>query len=55
MKSISFDELNVGDTLPPLSLAPINRTSLALFAGASGDLTVPKTSSELMPRWNRVS
>jgi acyl dehydratase len=37
MKSISFDELNVGDTLPPLALAPINRTTLALFAGASGD------------------
>ncbi len=27
----------VGDLLPPLSLAPINRTTLALFAGASGD------------------
>ena len=29
--------LNVGDTLPPLALAPINRTTLALFAGASND------------------
>ena len=29
--------LAVGDTLPPLNLAPIDRTTLALFAGASGD------------------
>jgi len=28
---------NVGDTLPALELPPINRTTLALFAGASGD------------------
>lgn len=27
----------VGDALPPLTLAPISRTTLALFAGASGD------------------
>lgn len=27
----------VGDSLPPLILPPINRTTLALFAGASGD------------------
>lgn len=27
----------VGDVLPPLALAPISRTTLALFAGASGD------------------
>jgi len=27
----------VGDELPPLSLPPIDRTILALFAGASGD------------------
>jgi acyl dehydratase len=37
MKAISFDDLNVGDTLPTLAFAPINRTTLALFAGASGD------------------
>ncbi|WP_214106658.1 MaoC/PaaZ C-terminal domain-containing protein [Acrocarpospora catenulata] len=29
--------LRVGTTLPPLPLAPISRTTLALFAGASGD------------------
>jgi acyl dehydratase len=27
----------VGDTLPPLTTKPISRTTLALFAGASGD------------------
>jgi acyl dehydratase len=27
----------VGDELPPLALPPISRTTLALFAGASGD------------------
>jgi len=27
----------VGDSLPALSVAPVNRTTLALFAGASGD------------------
>ncbi len=30
-------ELAVGLELPPLVLAPISRTTLALFAGASGD------------------
>ena len=37
MSKISFDAIQVGDTLPRLALAPINRTTLALFAGASGD------------------
>jgi acyl dehydratase len=32
-----FDALQVGDALPPLVLPPINRTTLALFAGASND------------------
>lgn len=32
-----FDTLAVGDALPPLDLPPVNRTLLALFAGASGD------------------
>lgn len=27
----------IGDTLPPLELPPVTRTTLALFAGASGD------------------
>jgi len=27
----------VGESLPPLTLPPISRTTLALFAGASGD------------------
>ncbi|WP_321961523.1 MaoC family dehydratase [Paraburkholderia sp. J7] len=32
-----FDDIKAGDTLPPLTLPPVNRTTLALFAGASGD------------------
>ncbi len=35
--SLSAAHVNVGDELPPLLLAPVNRTTLALFAGASGD------------------
>jgi len=37
MKPISFDTVQVGDELPALQLPPVNRTTLALFAGASGD------------------
>jgi acyl dehydratase len=33
----AFDALEVGDALPPLSLPPLSRTTLALYAGASGD------------------
>lgn len=33
----AFDAINVGDALPPLALPPVTRTTLALFAGASGD------------------
>ncbi len=29
--------IEAGQTLPPLTLPAINRTTLALFAGASGD------------------
>ena len=32
-----YDEVQVGDALPARELAPISRTTLALFAGASGD------------------
>ncbi|WP_428313047.1 MaoC family dehydratase [Hydrocarboniphaga sp.] len=32
-----YDSLSVGDELPPLQLPPVDRTTLALFAGASGD------------------
>ena len=35
MKTLSHAE--VGQELPPLTLPPVNRTTLALFAGASGD------------------
>jgi acyl dehydratase len=37
MSTIKFNAIQVGDLLPELTLAPINRTTLALFAGASGD------------------
>ena len=33
----TFDSIRVGDALPPLSLLPVDRTTLALFGGASGD------------------
>lgn len=35
--TLSFDNVSVGQALPALTLEPINRTTLALFAGASGD------------------
>lgn len=34
---IDYQAVSVGDTLPLLVLPPISRTTLALFAGASGD------------------
>ncbi|KXV13450.1 dehydratase [Caballeronia megalochromosomata] len=37
MNTINFDSIQVGDTLPPLTLPAVNRATLALFAGASGD------------------
>lgn len=37
MKPTDPKTFAVGATLPPLTLAPINRTTLALFCGASGD------------------
>jgi len=35
--TLAFDAVEVGDTLPPLVLSPLTRTTLALYAGASGD------------------
>lgn len=32
-----YDEVKVGDTLPPLRLPPISRHQLALYCGGSGD------------------
>jgi acyl dehydratase len=37
MNPPTFDSVHVGDQLPPLQLPPVDRTTLALFAGASGD------------------
>lgn len=33
----TYDSIQVGDELPALQLPPVTRTTLALFAGASGD------------------
>lgn len=33
----TWEGVKAGDELPPLSLPPVDRTTLALFAGASGD------------------
>ncbi len=37
MNALTCDAVQVGDELPALQLPPVNRTALALFAGASGD------------------
>jgi acyl dehydratase len=37
MTTPTFDTVQVGEALPPLQLAPVDRTTLALFGGASGD------------------
>ena len=37
MSKLAFARLNVGDELPPLTLPALDRSTLALFAGASGD------------------
>jgi len=37
MAAPTYDTVHVDDLLPELSLPPVNRTALALFAGASGD------------------
>ncbi|MES2247874.1 MAG: MaoC/PaaZ C-terminal domain-containing protein [Pseudomonadota bacterium] len=37
MTSPTFDTVQVGDELPPVQLPAVDRTALALFAGASGD------------------
>ncbi|MHA3794408.1 MaoC family dehydratase [Rhizorhabdus wittichii] len=33
----SYEDVQVGDAIPALSLDPISRTTLALYCGASGD------------------
>ncbi len=37
MHALNFDDIEVGHGLPPLTLEPVNRNTLALFAGASND------------------
>jgi acyl dehydratase len=35
--TLTHDAVKIGDELPALQLPPVDRTTLALFAGASGD------------------
>lgn len=37
MSLITYGSIAVGDTLPPLITGPVTRSTLALFAAASGD------------------
>src|ERR1700728_3456586 len=37
MQTHDFERIQVGDELPALQLLPVDRATLALFAGASGD------------------
>ena len=37
MTATILSQWRVGDALPPLVIGPVDRTTLALFAGASGD------------------
>ncbi|MFJ3054074.1 MaoC family dehydratase [Pseudomonas nitroreducens] len=37
MQQPCYNDLQVGDEIPPLSLPAVDRTTLALYAGASGD------------------
>jgi acyl dehydratase len=37
MKLARFEDVRIGDELPPFTAAPIGRVTLALYAGASGD------------------
>src|SRR5262245_31071740 len=37
MNAPRYNDVKVGDELPALKIAPINRTTLALYCGASGD------------------
>jgi acyl dehydratase len=37
MRLPRFEDIQVGDSIPPLTTEPISRHALALYAGASGD------------------
>jgi acyl dehydratase len=34
---VQFSDIQIGDVIPQLALQPVNRTTLALYCGASGD------------------
>ncbi|MFY0727305.1 MaoC family dehydratase [Pseudomonas sp. NFX15] len=35
--TVQFSDIQIGDEIPLLKLQPVNRTTLALYCGASGD------------------
>lgn len=37
MSNLNYEAIKVGDSIPSLTTPPISRTTLALYAGASGD------------------
>ena len=37
MPHLNFETISIGDEIPSLTTPPISRTTLALYAGASGD------------------
>lgn len=37
MPLLNFETISIGDEIPSLTTSPISRTTLALYAGASGD------------------
>ena len=47
---VSFDKINAGDDLPPLTMEPVTETQLVRYSGASGDFnpihTVPHVAEQ---------
>lgn len=37
MTTVQYNDIQLGDEIPLLKLQPVNRTTLALYCGASGD------------------
>ncbi|MFV0934181.1 MaoC family dehydratase [Pseudomonas jessenii] len=37
MTTVQYSQIQIGDEVPLLKLQPVNRTTLALYCGASGD------------------
>ncbi len=47
---VNFDELAVGDPLPPLTKPPVSKVQLVRYAGASGDFNPIHTDDEAARR-----